>query len=178
LRVQPFVALAQAKKVTPPKRSNDEIRGLILQYFYDRNSTATSAMGTKGAAVKISAARKELKERYGLSLQEVRSNLTYLISEGWCEELQVQKSVPLKAGTIIPQVTPFYRITARGIDKIEGPSEYTIKKFHDIKIEATGQKRQPNEREVPGGRGGIGRISRSSHVQRQALHGILSPLWQ
>jgi predicted transcriptional regulator len=90
-------------------------------------------------AVKISAARKELKERYGLSLQEVRSNLTYLISEGWVEEQQVQKSVPLKTGTIIPQVTPFYRITARGIDKIEGPSEYTMKKFHDIKIEATGQ---------------------------------------
>jgi hypothetical protein len=128
-----------AKKVAPPQRSNDEIRGLILQYFYDRNSTATSAMGTKGAAVKISAARKELKERYGLSQQEVRSNLTYLISEGWVEELQVQKSVPLRTGTIIPQVTPFYRITARGIDKIEGPSEYTMKKFHDIKIEATGQ---------------------------------------
>ena len=65
--------------------------------------------------------------------------MTYLISEGWVEELQVQKSVPLKTGTIIPQVTPFYRITARGIDKIEGPSEYTMKKFHDIKIEATGQ---------------------------------------
>jgi hypothetical protein len=134
--------------------------------------------GPRELPSKLARRGKELKERYGLSLQEARSNLTYLISEGWVEELQVQKSVPLKTGTIIPQETPFYRITARGIDKIEGPSEYTIKKFHDIKIEATGQKRQPSEREVPGGRGGIGRISRSSHVQRQALHGILSPLWQ
>jgi hypothetical protein len=50
-----------AKKVTPPKRFNDEIRGLILQYFYDRNSTATSAMGTKGAAVKLARRGKSLK---------------------------------------------------------------------------------------------------------------------
>lgn len=45
------------------------------------------------------------------------SSLTYLISEGWVEEEQIRKSAPLKTGTIIPQITPFYKITARGIDK-------------------------------------------------------------
>jgi hypothetical protein len=36
-------------------------------------------------------------------------------------------------------VTSFYQITAAGIDKIEGPGEFTMPKFHGIKIEATGQ---------------------------------------
>lgn len=40
---------------------------------------------------------------------------------------------------MIPSSTSFYKITAAGIDKIEGPGEFTMKKFHDIKIEATGQ---------------------------------------
>lgn len=39
----------------------------------------------------------------------------------------------------IPQATAFYKITAPGIDKIEGPGEFTMKKFHGINIEATGQ---------------------------------------
>ena len=38
-----------------------------------------------------------------------------------------------------PAVTTFYKITAAGIDKIEGPGEFTMPKFHGIKIEATGQ---------------------------------------
>lgn len=39
----------------------------------------------------------------------------------------------------MPAVTTFYQITAAGIDKIEGPGEFTMPKFHGIKIEATGQ---------------------------------------
>lgn len=63
------------------------------------------------------------------------SSLTYLISEGWVEEEQIRKSAPLKTGTIIPQITPFYKITARGIDKVTVHNE----KFHGINMEATGQ---------------------------------------
>jgi hypothetical protein len=128
-----------ARKRQPPKRSNDEIRQILLHYFYENNRAATSARGSKGVAAKISRIRADLKASHGLTQPEVWSNLTYLISEGWVEEVQIQKSVPLKTGTIIPQITPFYKIIARGIDKIEGPSEFTMKKFHGIKIEATGQ---------------------------------------
>ena len=127
------------KKVASPPRSNNEIRGIMLQYFYDRNSVATSARGKKGYAIKISDIRKELKARYGLSQQEVMSNLNYLLSQGWVEEDKVEKSVPLPTGTVIPQSTSFYKITAAGIDKIEGPGEFTMDKFKGIKIEATGQ---------------------------------------
>jgi hypothetical protein len=126
-------------KAPQPQRSNDEIRTIMLQYFYDRNRTATSARGKKGYAIKISDVRKELKARHGLSQQEVMSNLNYLLSQGWIEEDTVEKSVPLPTGTVIPQSTSFYKITAAGIDKIEGPGEFTMEKFRGIKIEATGQ---------------------------------------
>jgi len=111
----------------------------MLQYFYDRNKNATSARGKKGSAVKISDVRKDLKTSHGLMLQEVQSNLTYLLSQEWVQEDTVEKSFTAPGGTVIPSTTSFYRITAAGIDKIEGPGEFTMSKFHGIKIEATGQ---------------------------------------
>lgn len=119
--------------------SNTEIRRIMLRYFYDRNDNATSARGKKGSAVKISDVKRELKTANGLTQQEVQSNLTYLISQGWVEEDTVEKSFTAPGGTRIPSSTSFYKITAAGIDKIEGPGEFTMPKFHGIKIEATGQ---------------------------------------
>lgn len=127
------------KKHTPSSRSNNEIRQLMLQYFYDRNNNATSARGKKGSAVKISDVKKELKATHGLTQQEVQSNLTYLLSQGWVEEDTVEKSFTAPSGTVVPSSTRFYKITAAGIDKIEGPGEFTMPKFHGININATGQ---------------------------------------
>jgi len=42
-------------------------------------------------------------------------------------------------GTVIPNTISYYKITAAGIDKIEGPGEFTMEKFKGVKIEATGQ---------------------------------------
>jgi hypothetical protein len=119
--------------------TNNEIRTIVLRYFYDRNKNATSSRGMKGSSVKISDMKRELKAGHGLSQQEVQSNLTYLISQGWVKEDAVEKSYTAPGGTIIPSTTNFYTITAPGIDKIEGPGEFTMPKFHDIRIEATGQ---------------------------------------
>jgi hypothetical protein len=127
------------EKAAQPARSNNEIRTIMLQYFYDRNKAATSARGKKGYAIKIGDIRKELKASHDLSQQEVMSNLNYLLSHRWVEEDMVEKSVPLPTGTVIPQSTSYYKITAAGIDKIEGPGEFTMDKFKGIKIEATGQ---------------------------------------
>jgi hypothetical protein len=125
------VRVRRAKRqTTTPARTNNEIRSLLLRYFYDRNDNATSTKGKKGSGVKISDVKRQ---------QEIQRNLTYLISQGWVQEDEVSKSVPLPSGTLIPQVTPYYRITAAGIDKIEGPGEFTMEKFHGIKIEATGR---------------------------------------
>jgi hypothetical protein len=127
------------KEVAHTALSNTEIRRLMLQYFYQRNKNATSVMGKKGSAVKISDVKSDLKTQHGLTQHEVQSNLTYLISQKWIEEKHVQKQFRAKGGTVMPSVTTFYLITAAGIDKIEGPGEFTMPKFHDIKIEATGQ---------------------------------------
>ena len=127
-------------KTKVPTRTDNELRQIILQYFYERNHNANSAMSDKsGAAVKISIVNRELKESHTLKRTEIRRNLTYLISEGWIEEVIITKSFPVKSGMMIPQATSFYRITAAGIDKIDGPGEFTMQKFHGINIEATGQ---------------------------------------
>jgi hypothetical protein len=126
-------------KPNKPALNNNEIRQFMLEYFYERNKNATSSMGKKGSAVKISDVKSQLKAQHSLTQQEVQSNLTYLLSQGWVEEKQVQKQVVASGGTVIPSVTKYYQITAAGIDKIEGPGEFTMPKFHGIKIEATGQ---------------------------------------
>lgn len=126
-------------KASQQRPSNNEIRRVMLQYFYDRNKNATSVRGKKGSASKISDVKKELKAMHGLTQQEVQSNLTYLLSQGWVEEERIERSVTAPGGTIIPSATSYYRITAAGIDKIEGPGEFTMPKFHGIRIEATGQ---------------------------------------
>jgi hypothetical protein len=126
-------------KPAPPRPGNNEIRNIMLRYFYERNRNATSTRGKKGSAVKISDVKKELKVAAGLTQQEVQSNLTYLLSQGWIEEETVEKSFTAPGGTVMPSSTNYYKITASGIDKIEGPGEFTMPKFHGIRIEATGQ---------------------------------------
>jgi hypothetical protein len=116
-----------AKARSPQVRlTNNEIRNIMLRYFYDRNKNATSARGKKGSAVKISDVKKQLKAAQGLSQQEVQSNLTYLISQGWVEEESVEKSFTAPGGTVIPSSTNYFKITAAGIDKIEGPGEFNV----------------------------------------------------
>lgn len=118
---------------------NDEIRRQILQYFYDRNNSASSHYGKKGSAVKISDAKRELKELHQLSQQQVVSNLTYLIDKGWINKQDVEKTVTVPGGTI-PSTVTWYEVSSTGIDKIEGESEFKIgPKFSGINISATGQ---------------------------------------
>jgi hypothetical protein len=61
------MAAPRKKKSAAPPRSSNEIRNVILQYFYDRNKNATSARGKQGFAIKISDVRKELKASHGLT---------------------------------------------------------------------------------------------------------------
>jgi len=117
---------------------NDLARKHILQYFYDQNRGATSARGKNGSAMKISDVKRELKTKYGLTQQNVISNLTYLIDRGWVKKHEVEKTVIVKGGTI-PSVVTWYEISALGIDKIEGGSEFEVKdRYEGINITATG----------------------------------------
>src|SRR4051812_7002203 len=100
------------KKGTSPSRKPSEDRRALVRYFYQRNSTATSARGKRGYAIKITDIRRDLKVSHGLAVAEVIGNLNYLISQGWITEEQVEKNVPLRSGTVIPQSTSYYKITA------------------------------------------------------------------
>src|SRR2546422_8224158 len=127
-------------KLKQPARTDDEIRGIVLRYLYERNRNATSRRGkTSGSAVTISVMRADLKSTHGLTVQQIHSNLTYLESQGWVEDQPVTKTIPTKTSGLIPSTTSFYIITAVGIDKIGGPSAFTRDRFEGIKIEATGQ---------------------------------------
>ncbi|MCH8027768.1 MAG: hypothetical protein IID63_06555 [candidate division Zixibacteria bacterium] len=119
---------------------NDSIRKQILEYFYERNRNATSARGKKGSGVKIRDVKRELKELHCLTQQEVMSNLTYLLDNGWINEDPVEKTFKVKGGTV-PQVTMYYRISAKGIDKAEGGSQFEPKvRYPNININAIGNK--------------------------------------
>lgn len=127
------------KKEKNQKLNNDQIRKLMLEYFYERNKHATSSMGKKGSAIKISIIKSDLKRLYGLNSQEVQSNLTYLLSQGWIELIPLEKQFRTQQGMLIPSTTKYYQITAQGIDKIEGSGEFTVPRFQGINIQATGQ---------------------------------------
>ncbi len=117
---------------------NDEMRTQILQWFYDRNATATSQYGKKGSAVKISDAKSGLKAYAGLTQQQVMANLTYLVDKGWINQSAVEKTFQTKAGSI-PSVVVWYQISSAGIDKIEGDSEFQQNnRFAGINISASG----------------------------------------
>lgn len=117
---------------------NDAVRKQILQFFYERNASATSARGRKGSAIKISDVKRELKTKCALKQQSVISNLTYLIDRGWVNKYEVQKTVNVPGGTI-PSTVIWYQISALGIDKIEGGSEFEPKdRYPGINVHATG----------------------------------------
>lgn len=118
---------------------NDEIRRKILRYFYDRNANATSRFGKKGSAVKISDVKSELKALHELKQPDVMANLTYLVDRGWVKTVDETKTVTTGRGTTMPSIVTYYEIAAKGIDKIEGGSEFEPReRYPGINIQATG----------------------------------------
>jgi hypothetical protein len=117
---------------------NDAIRLKLLQFFHNRNVNATSRMGKRGSAIRISDLKSELKALHGFTQQQVVGNLNYLLDNGWVKELSIDKTVIVKGGTI-PSTTKFYEITAKGIDEIEGGSRFRPRdRYAGINIIATG----------------------------------------
>lgn len=126
-------------KLKSPPRPDTEIRRLVHHWFYDRYKKGRGERGKNGVSAMISVVRRELKAAHELSQAEVARALTYLIDQGWVKKDEEHKSFSTPRGTSIPSIVPYYRITADGVDKIEGESEYTMPKFHGININATGQ---------------------------------------
>src|SRR5690606_19119628 len=82
--------------------------------------------------------KSELKAKHNLTDAQIIGNLNYLISQGWVDEETESKTFTNTKGMSFPQKTIFYSITAKGIDKIEGPSQFTPRRFEGINIQATG----------------------------------------
>ena len=143
---------------------NDKIRQQILRWFYDKNTNATSQYGKKGSASKISDVKKGLKDSYGLTQQQVMSNLTYLIDKGWINKTDIEKTVRVRGGTVPSKVT-WYEVSSAGIDKIEGESEFQESgKYAGINISATGTN------VITLGDGNV------VNAQFESLHNVLSQL--
>ena len=123
----------------PGGNPHDAIRRQILGYFYDRNQSATSRFGKKGSAIKVSDVKRDLKALHGLTQQQVMANLTYLTGRGWVEIVNESKSFTARGGTTIPSIVSYYTISAQGIEKIEGESEFQPRdRYAGINIQATG----------------------------------------
>jgi len=125
-------------KTATPTRSENEIREIVLAYFYSRYHAGTSLKGKNGSAIKISVVKKEIGEEHHLKSVEIQRGISYLVSQGWVDTIEDKKEVRGAKGTLIPSVSTYYHITAAGIDKIEGPGEFTMNKFAGININATG----------------------------------------
>lgn len=126
-------------KLKSPPRPNTEIRRIVHRYFYDRCKKGRGERGKNGVSAKISVVRKELKASHELSQSDVAGALIYLIDQGWIKKDEVHRSFASANGANYSSDVTYYRITAHGIDKIEGEGEYTMPKFHGININATGQ---------------------------------------
>lgn len=100
------------------ERTDDEIRELILEFFYSKYKKARSVK----RGVKTSEIKRVLKNA-GLTEREIACNLYYLVQTGWVAEnkkiFQLQKG-----GKTISVEDISYKIAEKGINHFEGPSKF------------------------------------------------------
>lgn len=112
--------------------SNDIIRERILEYLYQLNQDSRSPDGALAGIQKI---QLSLKQSYQYNQKNVASNLNYLIDRNWVLKQIKTKDFTTEKGTTVHPESTKYRITADGIDYIEGPSKFENKQiFSNINI--------------------------------------------
>jgi hypothetical protein len=99
---------------------NDSIRDAILRYLYKIHNEARSP---KSAAIGIRDLASALKP-HGFKLQEVASNLDYLLQKDWVKEVREDRTFTTPRGTTQTSAKITYKISAEGIDKLEAASIY------------------------------------------------------
>jgi len=69
-----------------------------------------------------------------------RLGATFLVGRQWIEIINESKSFTAKGGTTMPSVVSYYSISAQGIEKLEGESEFQPRdRYAGINIQATGE---------------------------------------
>lgn len=113
------VARESATKV--PQRSPDEIRRLVLEFLYEHHRKARGALAVE---IGFRDLHRKMKERHGLSQQEVASNLDYLVQKEWVRRVETPRAYTTPYGTTQSSERVTFKISDIGIDLIEGDSEF------------------------------------------------------
>lgn len=100
---------------------NDEIREVILRFLYDLHRRAR---GVRKQEIGIRDLQKAMKELHGLTQQQVASNLDYLAQKGWTCKTTTGRLFTTKYGTTRSSEQIRFKISAAGIDRMEGESEF------------------------------------------------------
>ena len=121
--------MANKNKVAAPTRS--EIRRNILRWFYDLNKKGGASKGMQDLC-------RGVKDAYDYKAPLVKEHLTYLCDLGYVYKETVMTQV--RTGqTMREQPKVSYRVSAKGIEFMEGKSEFSDKeRYPGINIKATG----------------------------------------
>ena len=93
----------------------DEIRRIILRFFYDSHKNASSPKKVK---MKITESKRALKE-LGINSKETVSNIDYLVGGDWLKKEEEQKQFTTKQGVLIPSITTYYKASNKTIDHFD-----------------------------------------------------------
>jgi hypothetical protein len=105
---------------------NDATRDAILRHLHSVHAKARSP---RTAGLGIRELAQALKPT-GLKLQEVASNLDYLVQKGWACETVDRKSFTTTRGTTQLSEKRTYKISDTGIDRLEAASMYQRSEAH------------------------------------------------
>lgn len=118
-----------SKKAQPV--SADHVRREVIQWFYQQNKAGRAASGIQDVCAGI-------KVKFGHLAPLVKEHLTYLVDLGFIkkEVLMIRIST---GPTVRDQPKVSYRIAAKGIEFMEGKSQFSEKeRYPGINISATG----------------------------------------
>src|SRR5690242_18277969 len=99
---------------------NDVVRDEVLRHLYSVHKKARSP---KTSGLKITELARALKPR-GFKLQDVASNLDYLVQKGWVREVIETRTFTTPKGTTQQAEKRSYKISDVGIDHLEEASLY------------------------------------------------------
>jgi len=100
---------------------DDENRDHILRFLYERHKTAR---GVSAIPLGIRDLQRDLKERHGMSQQDVAHNLDYLLQVGWVREVSKEREFTTGGGMKLSREQVKYKISDVGLDHLEAASAF------------------------------------------------------
>ncbi len=118
------------RKIPPPPNAN-EVRQNLIQWFYDLNKKGGAPRGMRDLC-------KGIKYDCGYAAPLVKQHLTFLVDLGYIRK-EVMMTKVQTGQTVRDQPRVTYRAEAKGIEFMEGKSEFSQKaRYPGINITATG----------------------------------------